>query len=299
MSSPAGTDPSVPVRDASTVLPLRNGPDGLEVYMVKRNSRLGVCGGAHVFPGGAVDDSDRLPVLDPLLDDFDAAHASSELDAGDEARARGFYVAAFRELFEEAGILLARHDDGSWIDLCSVAPVSERFVNHRGAILALEREMGDVLRAEGLTLACGALSYFAHWVTPAMEKKRFDTRFFLARMPDAQEARYVQGELTEGAWVEPAEGLAAYGRREIEMLPPTICSLDWLALHRSVEEALHAAAELEIVAIRPKIAVDGDDVTLLYPGDDDYDTGVARECGPGRMLNRLVLREGLWVRPGA
>jgi 8-oxo-dGTP pyrophosphatase MutT (NUDIX family) len=289
---------SAPIRDASTVLPLRNGPEGLEVYMVKRNSRLGFLGGAHVFPGGAVDEADRYSQLDERLEDFDPSSARDLLMAEREEHARGFYVAAFRELFEEAGILLARAEAGEWVDLCSRPEVRDRFARHREGILAGDLDFHAMLASEGLTLACGALRYFAHWITPALEKKRFDTRFFLARMPEAQEAEHVQGELTEGAWTRPGEGLDAYGRREIEMVPPTICSLDWLALYATVEEALEAALHLEIVTIRPKIAVEGESVTLLYPGDEDYDAGVARECEPGRMLNRLVLRHGIWVRPG-
>src|SRR5262245_59635293 len=102
----------VPIRDASTVLPLRDGENGLEVFMVKRSSRLGFLGGAHVFPGGAVDAADAAQEIVHHLEDFDAAAAARTLGIEDQTRARGHYVAAIRELFEEAGILLARARDG-------------------------------------------------------------------------------------------------------------------------------------------------------------------------------------------
>lgn len=292
------SDSSKPIRDASTVLPLRNGSSGLEVFMVKRNSRMGFLGGAHVFPGGAVDEADRQSSLDALLSGFDAPGAAGLLRAGTEERARGFYVAAIRELFEEAGILLARDHDDAWT-VGGDDPVSrDRFAEHRRAVTAGEHPFATVVEAEGLRLACDSLCYFAHWITPKVEVKRFDTRFFLARMPDGQDADHDRGESIEGAWLTPAEALARYARREIEMVPPTICSLDRLQLDETVDDALAAARALEVVEIRPKIAIEGENVTLLYPGDDDYETGVARTVeDPGRMLDRLVLREGIWVRP--
>ena len=104
------------IRDASTVLALRDAPEGLEVFVVRRSSRLEFLGGVHAFPGGAVDDGDRDAGLDGFLTGFDAAAASADLRVESVAHARGFLVAAIRELFEEAGVLLARDERAAWAD---------------------------------------------------------------------------------------------------------------------------------------------------------------------------------------
>ena len=264
--------------------------------MVKRSSRLGFLGGAHVFPGGAVDDEDRAEALEPLLEGFDAERAAHLLSVDDHARARGHYVAAIRELFEEAGILLARRADSSWFD-----DVAERagspLAEQRRAVAAGRLPLARFLEERGLRAAADALCYFAHWITPAIERKRFDTRFFLARMPSRQEARHDRTESIEGEWVRPADGLERYGRRQIELVPPTICALDRLALHSCVAEALEAALTLEVVEVLPKIIMADSGVTILYPGDEDYEVGVAHPVEPGRILNRLALRDGIWSKP--
>jgi 8-oxo-dGTP pyrophosphatase MutT (NUDIX family) len=286
---------TVPIRDASTVLPLRDGPDGLEVFMVKRSSRLGFLGGAHVFPGGAVDAGDRDPALDDHLDCFAAAAAARTLGIEDADRARGHYVAAIRELFEEAGILLARRD-GGWIEHGDDA-LGRGFALAREDIAHGKLPFAAFVADLAIKLAADALCYFAHWITPAVESRRFDTRFFLARMPERQHARHDRVESIEGEWIRPEAGLARYARHEIELVPPTICALDWLALHGGADVALEAAVALEIVEVLPKIIMDGRGVTILYPGDDDYAAGVPQPAEAGRMLNRLVLKDGLWVKP--
>jgi hypothetical protein len=116
-------------------------------------------------------------------------------------------------------------------------------------------------------------------------------------MPECQSAEHDNVESTDGRWLSPADALARYGRRELELVPPTICTLDRLSLHSTAAEVLEAARVLDIVEVMPKIIMDGDAVTFLYPGDEDYEAGVAGPREPGRMLDRLVLRDGLWVRP--
>jgi hypothetical protein len=113
----------------------------------------------------------------------------------------------------------------------------------------------------------------------------------------SQPARHDRVESIEGEWVRPADGLARYARREIELVPPTICALDRLSCHAEAEDALAAALALEVVEVLPKIIMSAEGVTILYPGDDDYMSGVAHPVEAGRMLNRLVLKDGLWVKP--
>lgn len=281
----------VPTRDASTVLPLRDADAGLEVFMIKRSTRLGFLGGAHVFPGGAVDNEDCAADLDAYLEGFDAENASSTLGISDLSRARGHYVAAIRELFEEAGILLARAS-GRWIEHDD----DSQWVRYRSALVGGELGFGHFVRELNLKLATDALSYFAHWITPASEHKRFDTRFFLAKMPSCQRAEHDRVESVHGEWISPGEALARYARGEIGMVVPTICALDRLALHSDAEDALRACRTLDVVDVVPKIVALDEQVAILYPGDPDYDApdGITE---PGRMLNRRVLKDGLWVKP--
>jgi 8-oxo-dGTP pyrophosphatase MutT (NUDIX family) len=288
----------VPIRDASTVLALRDDArEGLEVFMVRRNLRLTFHGGAYVFPGGAVDDADASPSFDDLLDGFECAGVLERLHLSDCSRARAHYVAAMRELFEEAGILLARHASGAWIELTGDGDEAARFAEHRARVAAGDAAFEEMLRDEGLRLLAGRLRYFAHFVTPEHEKKRFDTRFFLALMPAGQSARHDEGETTEGQWIAPKNALASYARREIQLPPPTIHCLDKLSRCADTAEAMALAAVSDVVEIRPKVSVVEDSVILLLPDDDDYDSGVAAPASPGRTLHRLVLRDGLWVKP--
>jgi 8-oxo-dGTP pyrophosphatase MutT (NUDIX family) len=290
-------DMAVPVRDAATVMLVRDGPDGVEVYMLERNSRLGFLGGAHVFPGGAVDEADSAEELDARLSGFESREAAQRLGAGDDSRARGFYVAALRELFEEAGILLARTPGGPVIDPEGRDEMRGRLVGYRQELLQGEAEFAALLADEGLALDCDALSYLGHWVTPEPSPKRFDTRFFIARMPEAQRAQQVHGELTAEVWLRPRAALDAFASGEIQMVPPTICSLDWLDLHPTVESAMTAAEQLEVVTVQPRIAVRDGDLTLLYDDDEGYEGHWARQVESGRMLERRVLRDGTWVKP--
>ncbi|MFQ5479430.1 MAG: NUDIX hydrolase [Candidatus Binatia bacterium] len=286
------------LRDAATVLLLRDAGNTLEVFMVERNSSLTFLGGAHVFPGGAVDAGDSSDEMRGLLSGFDEAAAAELLGEDDPARTVGYFVAAVRELFEEAGILLARDREGRWVGLATDEAAATRLSSYRAMLGRGQIGFAKMLADEGLTPALDGLHYYAHWITPEGGKKRFDTRFFLAELPPGQAAVHDRGESVAGQWMSPALALERYARREISMVPPTICTLDRLALHGSVGEAIEASRLLEVVEIFPKVSAGGDALTILYPGDEDYDRGVPGTVSPGKVLNRLTLRDGLWVKPG-
>jgi 8-oxo-dGTP pyrophosphatase MutT (NUDIX family) len=288
---------SLPVRDAATVLALREGPGEVEVFMVKRNSRMGFLGGMHVFPGGAVDEADRAGDIADLVCGCGPACGLSEKVGLAEAEARGFLVAAIRELFEEAGVLLARDEAGAWVDLEDGSERAARLHQARGPVAAGEASFCELMRAEGLRLATDCLADFAWWITPEREKKRFNTRFFLAPMPGGQQARHDRGESVEGGWLSPSDALARYRRRDIELVPPTIAALRRLEGAATLAEAVERASREEISAILPKISLEGELIAILYPGDDDYHCGQAGPVEPGRKLHRLVMREGLWEEP--
>lgn len=225
----------------------------LEVFMMRRTTKAAFAGGMYVFPGGAVD------VADGRVD-------SSEGDTSYE-------MASIRECFEEAGVLLACDGDGCTVRFDS-PDVASRFSAYRHVVHAGERSMTSVLEAEGLIPRLADLAWVAHWITPFGEVRRFDTRFFVAAMPEDQEPLHDDVETVDSLWVEPAVALERATSGELLMLPPTVANLRFLADHRSVDGALDAARRVGTPPrILPKV-VWGDDgriVNLLMPGDAGYD----------------------------
>lgn len=283
-----------PIRDAATVLALRDTEAGPQVFMVRRDSRMGFLGGAHVFPGGALDERDCEPDLLSLACGFEAIGDLGRLH-GDPVRARGLLLAAVRELFEESGILLARGDDGDWVDLDEEGPRCERLKAGRSELSRRAGDFAALMAGDNLRIDVSGLRFFAHWITPDREKKRFDTRFFLARAPGRQSAHHCEVESSAGEWITPAQAFARYRAREIELVPPTIACLERIGTFSSVEDALAEFVDADIPCILPKILL-GEEIVILYPGDADYESGVPQPPA-GRPANRLVMRDGLWHRP--
>lgn len=255
----------VPVLDAATVMLLRDGPDGIEVCMMRRNPASGFVGGAHVFPGGAVDAADRSPDAARSCRGLDDAMASRL--AGQPAGGLAFWVAAIRETFEEAGILLARDADGRPVSF-GLPDVAARFAGHRRAVDTGAATLVEVCRREDLTLDAGALSLFSRWVTPLGAPRRYDTRFFVAVAPDGQEARHDDRELVDTAWLTPAEALRRHRAGEIVLILPTERSLEALArFERAADVVAHAqraAMASEGIAMVPE---GPDGVRITLPGD--------------------------------
>lgn len=267
---PEGFDPTtVPVRDAATVMVVRDGADGLEVFMLRRTLDAVFAGGLYVFPGGAVDDADRRPEVEGVCVGRTDAEASAILDV--PLGGLAYWVAAIRECFEEAGVLLAVDGDG--VIRFDDPPVAERFNGHRHAVHDGTVRLVDLCGQEGLRLDAGGIEYVSHWITPVGERRRFDTRFFVARAPVAQEPLHDDRETIESLWIRPADALDAFERRELAMIPPTLANLRFLVEHDTADAALAAAAVLPPpVAIQPKLAVDEDGkVRVVLPTDPDFD----------------------------
>ena len=266
--------------------------------MVERNSRMGFLGGAHVFPGGAVDAADRGPGMAERLSGWDDGAGRSMVGVADPARARGYLSAAVRELYEEAGILLARADDGRPVEVRDDGDErAQRLAGARDDVASGRLSFSELLGEWGLVLDVRELRLFGHWITPEREKKRFDTRFFLAPCPPDQHGAADERESTSGDWVTPAGALESYRAREIELVPPTIATLERLLPFDSVASILDAADPRTVEPVLPKICIDDCGVTILYPRDEDYVAGEAGPADPARSLDRLVLRDGLWERP--
>jgi len=230
----------VPTRDGATVMLVRDGERAdrpLEVFMLRRHPRTAF-GSVHVFPGGVVDPLDGAADLEPLCPGLTDADASARL--GIAGGGRAFWVAAIRESFEEAGVLLARHADGRSVRFDGATAVEARFDEHRRAIHAGHRSLLEVLRAEELELCVDDMRYVSHWITPEGEPKRYDTRFFLARAPEGQAYAHDDEELIGSEWVRPGDALARYEAGDFAMIWPTIRSLEDIGGFATTDELLAA-----------------------------------------------------------
>jgi 8-oxo-dGTP pyrophosphatase MutT (NUDIX family) len=276
MQSEPGSPPpadQVPLRDAATVLVLRDGREGLEVFMLQRNLNSDFVGGAYVFPGGAVDPVDRETDLEDLCLGRRDVEASARL--GIDRGGLAYWVAAIRESFEEAGILLAVDPEGRFVDLDAEAGL-HRWAVHRREVDQGRRRLVEVCAEESLRLAVGEMHYFGHWITPVGAPRRYDTRFFLAAAPTNQTPLHDDREVIANEWVRPIDALHRCLAGEITMMPPTISSLKAMTRFETAADALAAATQITSVpAILPRVvAVDGG-MRIVLPGDPDYDADSA------------------------
>jgi len=241
--------------------------------MLRRNLASEFVAGAYVFPGGSVDPADRGEAAGELCRGLDDTRASELL--GTSSGGLAFWVAALRECFEEAGVLLAQprdSADGAALLDTTDPTVRARFEAHRLEINEGRAGLLDVCRAEGLVLAADTVHYVSHWITPELAPKRFDTRFFVAGAPPGQVAHHDDGETIATIWVRPVDALARFEAGEIELLPPTIDNLEKLAVHRTTDEVMEWAQALgDIPTILPIVLIEDGRLLVLRPGDDGYE----------------------------
>lgn len=272
------------IRPAATVLLLRDRPEGArdrggwEVFMVRRSKRSGFMADAMVFPGGRVDDADAHDALVARCD-LDRARAAAILGMEDGTAALAFLVAAARETFEEAGVLLADGADAH----------SEALDAWRDKLNAHGATMLEVLEDVDLHLSLDALVNFAWWLTPEVEPKRYDTRFLAVRMPEGQRPLHEGHETTDSDWLSPAEALDAYGSGQIQLPPPTLRILTDLQPLPDVEAVLRYRADDPPVQIMPRLRMVDGAFHLLLPGDAGFDLDADPEGGP---RNRIYLEDG-------
>jgi len=274
----------VAIRDAATVMLVRDAPD-LEVFMLRRNLRSDFVGGAYVFPGGGVDDDDRFSDLEAVCTGRSDADASAQLGVASGGLA--FWVAAIRESFEEAGVLLAYDRDE--LVRFEDPEVVERFAGHRGEVDRGDRRLIEVCQSEGLRLAVDTMYYFSHWITPEGPTRRYDTRFFVARAPEAQVPLHDDHEVIANLWVRPSEALAAHRAGEFEMIFPTVRTLMALERFETADDLLAAAAAIsEVPTILPRIVQDDGGVRIVLPGDPGYDELLSARLPEGVPLTQLA-----------
>lgn len=260
-----GKAPATP-RPAATVVILRDSREGLEVFMVVRHHEIDFASGALVFPGGKVDAQD-------------AAAEWAELAPYDGASPdRAIVVAAARETFEEAGLVLARRRGSEpLLDAQTAHRLVERY---RAPLLAGEASFLDLVRREDLALATDLMVPFAHWITPEPQPKRFDTHFLLVSAPVEQLGAHDGAESVEGFWIAPQQALhdAEAGARTLVL--PTQMNLTKLTRYATVAEAVAATRSSPIVTVTPRVERTADGRKLHIPAEAGY--GVSEVLVPAR-----------------
>ncbi len=278
---------SVTPRDAATVMLIRDAEDeegrpAVEVCMLRRNLTSEFVAGAYVFPGGSVDPDDRGAAAASLCRGLTDAEASAILGVGSGGLA--FWVAAVRECFEEAGVLVAARDAPGHDDLLDTSDpaVARRFAGHRDALNEGRTGLGQVCRDEGLVLAVDSMYYISHWITPELAPRRYDTRFFITAAPPGQVARHDDGETIATIWVRPDLALASEAAGEIALLPPTIANLAAIEPCRSTGAVMAWAAQVtEVPTVLPIVLFEDGQVVILRPGDDGYERALADRQASG------------------
>lgn len=247
----------IPIRDAATVILVRDGDDGVEVLMMLRTITADFVGGAYVFPGGAVDAADGSPEY--------IAHCA-DLEPERELVAR---IGGIRETFEEAGLLLARDGEGRW------AAPGEDWATWRTA--CGDGGLARFCAANGWRLAVDECLPVARWLTPLGSPRRYDTRFYVCAAPDGQVATADDAELTTAMWITPRDVLRRHDAGELQLIFPTVMTL------REIEGVATAAEVLakygdadEPEVIEPRFRMDGETPVVILPDGREYD-GVSAE----------------------
>ncbi len=262
-------------RDAATIVLLRDGTAGLEVFLLRRTRTMAFAPGMHVFPGGRVEEQDADPSV-PWTPDarYDLTGQAARFFIAPDAL-RALLVAAVRETYEESGVLLAVGPDGQ-------PPVRDpadlTWEADRVELLARTLSIAQLLQRKALAIQPDAIEIWTHWVTPEVEDRRYDTRFFVAGLPAGQYTVDVGGESDRVHWSTPHDAIAAYQAGELAMLPPTSATVTELSAYARVADVLAAAPLRTPRPVLPRPVLVGDEVhwTLV----DAYD-GTLLEQGDG------------------
>lgn len=262
-------DPTtVPLQMAATVLVLDDRPD-LHVLCLRRRAGSDFVGGMTVFPGGGVDADDADPRYAEFTAGLTTEQAADRLGIPDGF---AYWMAVVRETLEETGVLLARNPDGTACD-------PDIATRHRHAVDRGERTLLEVLTTENVVIDGGAIRDIGRWITPVGPPRRYDTRFFVARMPPGQQAVVDAVEAVHGEWRRPAEALAEWQAGGLVMLPPTVAWLELLDRFTDADDVLAAAHVAHGPGRSPKVMGDNrGSFRVVMPDSEDYDHVESREA---------------------
>jgi 8-oxo-dGTP pyrophosphatase MutT (NUDIX family) len=283
-------------RDSATVILLRDRPgDSYELFLMRRRRDQAFMGGAFVFPGGRLDEADKDPALTACTGGLSAADAQRLLQEPDllEGTALALFLAAIRETFEEAGVLLARDASGRLVDLTD-QKTAARFAAYRLDLHEGRLTLPGLAGREGIRYATDLLIPYSHWITPEIEPRRFDTRFFLARLPEGQAARHDRMELTESHWMTPAHALAEHAAGRIILMPPTLKTIEELQAFSRTGNLFPAARSRRIRTILPEAFRTADSFGVRLPNDAQYSVDAFRQPSCPGETSRVVMQDGIW-----
>ncbi len=256
-----GATPAEP-RDAATVVLLRPGPGGSEVYLLRRQTSMAFAGGMCVFPGGGVDPRDfDDELVDRGLWSGPSPAEWAERLACEEPKARALVCAAVRETFEESGVLLA----GASGDDVVADTTGDDWEADRVALESRELSLTAFLERRSLVLRTDLLGAWSGWLTPVFEPRRYRTWFFVARLPEGQVTRDVSSEASSVTWEGALEAVAQVDRGDIFMMPPTWLTCLDVAQYADPDDALDEAHGRRVEMFMPEVIAEGDDYILSTP----------------------------------
>jgi 8-oxo-dGTP pyrophosphatase MutT (NUDIX family) len=292
------------LKKATTVILLREETRGFGVYLLKRSEKSSFMPANFVYPGGMVDPEDSQPAIYDRCKGVSPEEAHRILGKSlPPEEGLSYWVAGIRELFEEAGVLLAYDQKGNLLSSRNPAH-RELMARYRGPIQNGNVTMAKMAQEEKLFFAVDQVYFHAHWITPEAYPQRFDTYFFLARHPVGQEASHDQKEMTAGMWVTPQEALERNSKGEMVLSPPTLKTIEDLSLFTSLDDLFTASRKNVIEPVLPILKKVSNQTFIVYPWDpyypvfqqgdipDPLDHG--RPSQPGDRATRILFREGRW-----
>jgi len=297
---------AVTPKNAATVILLRDDErQGFDVFLLQRHEKSSFMGGNYVYPGGRVDRNDGAIDLYPFSKGMTFEEAEKNL-GGTFSREESFahWIAGIRELFEEAGVLLAYDRKENLFQLTN-REEREKFSRYRELLQKGKISIGEMAQRENLLLALDQLHYYAHWITPEARPERFDTRFFLARYPSGQEASHDQKETTAGVWITPKKALEENLKGDVILSPPTLKTLEDLSRFKTIEDIFRSLKKDDIRPILPILTRISDTILIIFPWDPEYHVfqegeipspiNHGRPSQRGDNTTRLLMRGNRWL----
>jgi 8-oxo-dGTP pyrophosphatase MutT (NUDIX family) len=296
---------AVPKKAATVILLRDKETEGFDVFLLKRHEKSSFMGGNYVYPGGRVDREDGSLEICSFSKGVTLEEARKILGGAlSPEESFAHWIAGIRELFEEAGVLLAYDPKGKLLQLKD-REQRERLLHYRELLQRDKITICELAQRENLLFALDHLHYYAHWITPEARPERFDTWFFIARYPLGQEASHDQKETTAGAWLTPRKALEENLTGEVVLSPPTLKTLEDLSRFRNIEQIFDSLKKEDIQPILPILTKISDHPLLVFPWDPEYEIFQkgqipspihhGRPSQPGDNSTRLLMRKGRWL----
>ena len=291
-----GDKPVAPI-DSSTVILTRDANSGqFEILLMQRHFKQNFMGGAYVFPGGMKEDADcDKDLINHIygLKPEDASLLLQETYLSDEI-ALGLFFTAIRETFEEARILLACTSSGRPLDFAE-EEVTQRFNLYRQKLIQNELSLKELAEKEAILYTLDILIPYSHWITPEIESKRFNTRFFLARLPQGQKSFHDGQEMTNSIWITPDKALKQHKSGRIVLMPPTLKTIIELNNYDSTEQLYRSQKDRRIDIILPQAFVENNRRGVKLPHDPDYTIDTYKQPPRSGEPSRIVMIDGKWA----